>query len=424
MVMSNSDQIASSVTNIPVSVIDKARLWSGRQDIQYAALINRIKQDFHGLRDFYTQMAKYSSTHEILRRAWKTIYCLVMPNARVADNMYNDSIMGPVGILLKGLNGFNQVFATHPEELNAPKAFNKQATQLSASASTISQQPSLLSAPVPQPGIAPIDTHVGLLGGGFPTLDTTTGPPGPPGPAATITIGTTTTGAPGSDTSVTNEGTSSAAILDFTIPQGAIGPTGDTGTTGPQGDTGSSAYQIAVADGFIGSEAAWLASLVGATGSTGATGSQGIQGIQGIQGPTGTAGVATRSSNSITTSTLTNNSVQSGTITLSKTFSILEVTVSTGCRIRLYSTSAALAADASRSTTTPPAAGTAHGVILDLVLAPPQITSFPITWLCSPEAIGSNCEATPSSSISYSITNLSGTSAAISLTFIFLGEET
>ena len=56
------------------------------------------------------------------------------------------------------------------------------------------------------------------------------------------------------------------------------------------GADGLSAYEIAVNNGFVGNEAAWLASLEGADGATGATGSQGIQGIQGIQGVAGTNG--------------------------------------------------------------------------------------------------------------------------------------
>ena len=60
-----------------------------------------------------------------------------------------------------------------------------------------------------------------------------TGPTGPTGPAsATITVSTTTTSDPGSAASVVNVGTSSNAILEFTIPRGATGPTGATGATG------------------------------------------------------------------------------------------------------------------------------------------------------------------------------------------------
>lgn len=52
--------------------------------------------------------------------------------------------------------------------------------------------------------------------------------------------------------------------------QGFTGPTGATGATGSTGSTGSagqSSYQIAVVNGFVGSQAAWLLSLKGAPGT-------------------------------------------------------------------------------------------------------------------------------------------------------------
>ena len=63
-----------------------------------------------------------------------------------------------------------------------------------------------------------------------------TGPAGANGVAATITVGVTNTGAPGSYAAVNNSGTSQNAVLNFTIPAGA---TGATGATGPQGPTGA-----------------------------------------------------------------------------------------------------------------------------------------------------------------------------------------
>lgn len=57
------------------------------------------------------------------------------------------------------------------------------------------------------------------------------GDTGSAGSAATVSIGTVTTGAAGSSTSVTNAGTSSAAVLNFTIPQGAKGDTGAAGVS-------------------------------------------------------------------------------------------------------------------------------------------------------------------------------------------------
>ncbi len=56
------------------------------------------------------------------------------------------------------------------------------------------------------------------------------------------------------------------------------------GAQGPAGQDGASAYQIAVSNGFSGTQEEWLASLVGPTGS------QGIPGEQGVAGETGPAG--------------------------------------------------------------------------------------------------------------------------------------
>lgn len=56
-----------------------------------------------------------------------------------------------------------------------------------------------------------------------------TGDKGDKGDAATVTVGSTTTGAAGTSASVTNSGTQYAAVLDFTIPKGDKGDTGATG---------------------------------------------------------------------------------------------------------------------------------------------------------------------------------------------------
>lgn len=77
---------------------------------------------------------------------------------------------------------------------------------------------------------------------------------------------------------------------------GSAGAKGDTGATGPQGPVGPnglSAYQVASAAGYTGTETQWLASLKGAQGPqglTGAKGDTGAQGPQGIQGPKGDTG--------------------------------------------------------------------------------------------------------------------------------------
>ena len=66
---------------------------------------------------------------------------------------------------------------------------------------------------------------------GLDGVDGATGPTGPTGPAGidgetpTITIGTVTTGAPGTDAEATITGTAPNFVLNLTIPQGPTGPT-------------------------------------------------------------------------------------------------------------------------------------------------------------------------------------------------------
>ena len=60
--------------------------------------------------------------------------------------------------------------------------------------------------------------------------------------ATKVSVGTTTTGEPGSQASVTNSGTDSNVVLDFAIPQGEQGPQGlqgEQGIPGPQGPAGA-----------------------------------------------------------------------------------------------------------------------------------------------------------------------------------------
>jgi hypothetical protein len=59
------------------------------------------------------------------------------------------------------------------------------------------------------------------------------GATGPQGAAATIAVGTVTTGAAGSSATITNSGTSGAAVFDFTIPRGDTGSLGALTATAP-----------------------------------------------------------------------------------------------------------------------------------------------------------------------------------------------
>lgn len=105
------------------------------------------------------------------------------------------------------------------------------------------------------------------------------GPQGPAGEAATVRIGTVTTGAPGSEAQVENVGNETAAVFNMVIPRGEAGPQGNQGQAGPQGAPGPKG-----SDGAPGA--------VGPAGPDGKQGPPGEKGERGESGPAGAAGPA------------------------------------------------------------------------------------------------------------------------------------
>jgi hypothetical protein len=90
---------------------------------------------------------------------------------------------------------------------------------------------------------------------------------GPAGPANVLTAGTVTTGAAGSSAAVTITGTSPAQTINFTIPQGIQGIQGEqgpTGATGPEGDAAT------IAVGTVTTGTPTTAASVTNVGTTGA----------------------------------------------------------------------------------------------------------------------------------------------------------
>lgn len=92
-------------------------------------------------------------------------------------------------------------------------------------------------------------------------------------------------------------GDEAAWLASLRGPQGDPGtPGADSVVPGPKGDPGepgddgSSAYELAVAAGFVGDQAAWLASLVGPEGPQGEIGNPGPQGDNGDPGVDGADG--------------------------------------------------------------------------------------------------------------------------------------
>jgi len=128
-----------------------------------------------------------------------------------------------------------------------------------------------------------------------------TGPTGPTGPAgatgnaATITIGVTNTGAPGTLASVNNSGNSSAAVFNFTIPQGATGAQGPAGATGPAGPgvlPGGNTNQVLAKASGIDYDTKWL-TLTGLGTVTSIDVSGGLTGLTTSGGPITNSGTIT-----------------------------------------------------------------------------------------------------------------------------------
>ena len=106
------------------------------------------------------------------------------------------------------------------------------------------------------------------------------GKDGKDGISPAVTVTETETGATISVTDAT--GTTTAELHN--------GEKGDKGDTGSRGAAGKSAYEVALQNGFTGTEADWLTSLKGQKGDTGAKGERGEKGEPGEKGERGEKG--------------------------------------------------------------------------------------------------------------------------------------
>ena len=94
----------------------------------------------------------------------------------------------------------------------------------------------------------------------------TDGTNGTNGAAATIAVGTVSTGVAGSSVTFTNSGTTSAAVFDVSIPRGDTGATGGTGPAGQGVPTGGTAGQVLAKIDSTNYNTQWVAQSGGMTG--------------------------------------------------------------------------------------------------------------------------------------------------------------
>ncbi len=141
------------------------------------------------------------------------------------------------------------------------------------------------------------------------TANMTAGPAGATGPAgaaSTIDVNFTFTGLPGSSASVTNVGTTVAALLDFTVPQGATGAAG-TAATIDVNATFVLPNNSAATVTNIGTSTVALLDFGIPEGPRGAKGDQGVNGTPGNDGAAATVDVnATFTGSNSTAANVTN----------------------------------------------------------------------------------------------------------------------
>lgn len=166
-----------------------------------------------------------------------------------------------------------------------------------------------------------------------------------------------------------------------------------------------------------------LRALIGPQGPVGAQGIQGIQGIQGNTGATGSTGstgatgtLPGRGNVGLTTASLANAAIETGTIAIGKSGEMVKIVASHFCRVQLYKNAAARTADATRAIGTDPLLEA--GVICDLVF------DAIVGLTLDVQAFGwSNTESSPSANIPYRVQNLNGNTQAITVTFTRLERE-
>lgn len=165
--------------------------------------------------------------------------------------------------------------------------------------------------------------------GGLRGLTGETGPQGPqgvPGEAATVTAGTTTTLPAGSDATVQNVGSTSAAIFNFGIPKGDKGDTGETGAAATI-SVGSTSTLPAGSSATVTNSGTSSAAVFdfgipkGDKGDTGATGADGYSPSATVTKTGDTATITITDKDGTTTASIsdgTTPTVNDGTLTIQK----------------------------------------------------------------------------------------------------------
>jgi hypothetical protein len=198
------------------------------------------------------------------------------------------------------------------------------------------------------------------------------------------------------------------------VPIAIQGTNGTQGVEGPQGVKGAQGLTGQGTQGVLGAQG----SSTGSQGAQGSNAGQGVQGVtgQGVQGTLGSGGSYIRGTAQGATASIANNATGNISITGFKSYALFKIQTSAAAWVRLYTTNAARTSDNARIQTTDPTPGS--GVIAEVITTGAQ------TQLMTPAIFGFNDDTSPNSTIYLAVTNLSGSTASITVTLTLLRLET
>lgn len=108
--------------SIGVSGMQKLSQFPALQQLGYNGQLGSMKNDFHGLNDFKSQLTKYSSASFTLRTAWTLISAIVPKNVSIQQLLVTSPGLGTVGKMFSSVQNFGQVFSLSPQDLSSPSA--------------------------------------------------------------------------------------------------------------------------------------------------------------------------------------------------------------------------------------------------------------------------------------------------------------
>ena len=219
-------------------------------------------------------------------------------------------------------------------------------------------------------------------------------------------------------------------IAQFNIDGAVVGPSSVTdsrialfdGTTGKLIKDGGSLLTDLIAKSLLTTKGDVIAASATSTPARVGVGTDGqvltadAASAAGVKWATPASSSFARATVTKTTASLADGAQETGTVTLAKSGLLLQVIADRACRVELYGTSADRTADSARLVGTPATPGT--GVLAEWVF------TGALTIDCGPIVAYANQDGSPSTSIYYAITNMSGATHTVQVQFIHLGLET